>query len=115
MPKVLQRGSIIRAVLNDHNGKSSEHFAVVLSDNTAIQNGGPLAVAGISTTIEDPLPSGWYWLNTHPEGDCVTGLREACVVKATWLDIVKIADVKEIRGRAPARIVKQLLTFVSGA
>ena len=56
--KELERGSIIKAPLDDFNGTIASHFAVILSSTEAIKRGDPLVVAGISTIYKTPLPPG---------------------------------------------------------
>ena len=109
MPKPLKQGAIILAPLNDHHGKTSIHFAVVLTSDNDIERGSDLIVAGISTSYEYPLPANWFLLDTLPGiGHPITGLKEACVVKNDWRDVVRQSDVIEVRGRVQSRIGKQL-------
>lgn len=108
----LQRGTIILAKLNDHHGKISEHFGIITTSTADIQAGADLAVVGISTKYNLPLPPHWFALKTHPRGLCETKLRRPCVAKASWQDVVKQGDVIEIRGRAPAGIVRQILKYI---
>lgn len=112
MDKELRRGSVIRARLDDHNGKVSEHFAVVLTSNEDIAAGADLLVAGISTQFSHPIPSHWHYLENHPLGDCQTGLRRPCVVKASWTDVVPQDKVLEVRGYAPTQIVKLIKRYI---
>lgn len=112
MPNEIKRGTIILAMLDDHNGKVSKHFAIVTSKTVDIERGEDLAVVGISTSYRLPLPSHWHFLETHPTGNCQTGLRESCVAKSDWQDSVKQSDVIAVKGRAPAGIVKQILKFI---
>jgi hypothetical protein len=115
VPITLRRGTIIKAVLDDHHGKKSEHFAVVLTKTADIQAGSDLSVAGISTSVVDAsgaTPSHWHFLDTKPGGDPNTGLYETCVVKPDWADVVRQSDVVALTGYAPTRIVKQLIKYV---
>ncbi len=114
MPEELKRGSIILAKLDDHSGKVSEHFAVVLTSSADIHRGATLVVAGISTSFRQPLPTNWFVIDHIPGGrHPMTGMSEACVVKADWLDSIDQADVIEVRGRTTARIVRQLLAWLN--
>jgi hypothetical protein len=108
----LKVGSIVRAVLDDHHGKASEHFAIVIASSESIVRGDDLAVVGISTSFKYPLPPHWYPLETRPGGHPITGLHEACVAKADWFNVIKQSDILEIRGRAPSRIVKQIALYI---
>lgn len=110
MPDDLKQGSIILARLDDHHGKLSKHFAVVLTKTEDILKGDDLAVAGISTSFRMPLPSNWLALNSKPGvGDKITKLRAACVVKADWLNVIKQSDVIMVRGRVLAKTMSHLL------
>ena len=110
----IRTGTIILAEIREPNGKpAGGHFAVVLSSQAEIDAGEDLRVAVCTTSFQLPLPSGWFFLPTKPQGHAVTGLREACVVKATWLQSVPQANVIKIRGRAPASIVRQILNWLA--
>ena len=89
---------------------------MVLSANVEIQTGADLRVAGCSTNPPplQTLPSGWFWLPSKPGpgGDPVTGLAEACIVKATWLCTVPQGAVRRVSGRAPAAVFKKLLNWI---
>jgi mRNA-degrading endonuclease toxin of MazEF toxin-antitoxin module len=108
----IKRGSIVLASLNDYHGKTSAHYAVVLTSSENIRHGSDLVVAGISTSFRHPLPPQWFALDTHPLGHPITGLKEACVVKADWIDIVRQDEVICVQGRALARTVKQILAYI---
>lgn len=110
MTKPLKIGSIILAPLNDHHGKISLHFAVVMTSDADIAAGSDLVVAAISTSfLPLPLPANWFPVDSVPViGHPITGLKEACVVKDVWRDIVRQIDVVEIRGRLQSRIFRQL-------
>lgn len=47
--------------------------------------------------------------NGHPD----TGLKEACVAKATWVQIVPKEAVISIAGRAPMKLCRQIITWLS--
>ena len=117
-PFTITTGTIIWADLRRPDGTTAgDHPAVVLSAGAEIATGADLRVAGCTT---NPAPaqcvqSGWYRLPSKPGpgGDPVTGLEEACIVKATWLCVVPRAAVRKVSKRAPARIVKQLLNWIT--
>jgi hypothetical protein len=82
------------------------HWCVVLNPQSEIDAGMDLRVAVITTnTGRPPLPSGWFEMPHAPEsgGHPITGLTEACVVKATWLQVIPQSSVlklgKECRRR----------------
>jgi len=110
----IRPGTIILAQVNDPTGKPArEHFAVVLNSQAEIEAGEDLRVAVCTTSFETPLRSGWFAIPTKPGGHAITGLGEACVVKATWLQVVPQANVIKVRGRAPAAIVRQIRNWLA--
>jgi hypothetical protein len=108
----ISTGTIVLAPVCDPNGTPVyHHYAVVLNPKIEILAGSDLRVAVCSTNMY-PLRSGWFPLPTKPGGHAMTGLTEACVVKATWIQIVPQASVIAIRGRCPARIFKQVQNWL---
>jgi mRNA-degrading endonuclease toxin of MazEF toxin-antitoxin module len=112
VPGLLQRGTIILADLDDYNGKISPHFAIILTSTAEIEAGADLFVVGISTSFTRPLPSHWFEMESHPNGDCTTKLRRPCVAKADWQNVIKASQIKVVRGRAKASTVKQILRYI---
>lgn len=107
-------GTIILAPVNEPSGKpAGDHFAVVLNAQSEIDAGADLRVAVCTTSFDLPLRSGWFDIPTKPRGHAITGMSEACVVKATWLQVVPQADVIKIKGRAPASILRQILNWLA--
>jgi mRNA interferase MazF len=112
--ETIQRGTIIWAELSDPNGRNAKpRPAVVLSTQPHIDTHGDLVVAVITTDFTHPLPSGWFAIPTMPGGHAITGLDQACVVKATWLKQVPRTQVQAIMGRAPSRVVREILNFLA--
>jgi PemK-like, MazF-like toxin of type II toxin-antitoxin system len=106
-------GTIVLADVADPNGNpAGPHPAVVLNRQDEIDAGDDLWVAVCSTSFGYPLRSGWFDMPTQPGGHPATGLTEACVVKATWLQTVPQAKVIRLYKRAPVRIVKQVLDWL---
>ena len=110
----LERGTIIRAPLDDFNGHIVPHHAVILSSTEWIKTGGPIVVAGVSTTYRHPLPAGQFLMDympgrPHPD----TGLSESCAVKGDWLNVVDQSDIIAVFKRCKPRIVRDLIAFVN--
>jgi hypothetical protein len=109
----IQFGTIILAVVEDPNGDpAGPHPAIVLNRQVEIDDGNDLWVAVCSTSFDYPLRSGWFDMPTQPGGHPATGLSEACVVKATWLQKVPQTRVIKLYKRAPVRIVRQVLEWL---
>lgn len=112
-PIRLQFGSVILAEVFEPGGKAAgPHPAVVLNRQAEIDAGLDLWVAVCPTSFGYPLPSGWFDMPSQPGGHPVTGLTEACVVKATWLQSVPQSAVLKVHGRAPIAIVKQIVAWL---
>lgn len=107
-------GTIVLAEVNDpDSGKpAGEHPAVVLTPQADIDAGIDLVVAVCTTSFTYPLDSGWFEMPSKPGGDKTTGLTEACVVKATWIEVVPQSSVLRVKGRAPMAIVRQIQAWL---
>lgn len=104
-------GSVVWAEVCEPSGTpAGEHPALVLSPQAGIDAGLDLRVVVISTSFSYPLPSGWYDMPARPGGHEITGLEEACVVKATWPQRMPQSAVRKCSPYpGPARIYKQVL------
>jgi hypothetical protein len=113
---VILFGTIICANVDEPGGTAAgPHPAVVLSKQEEIDAGHDLWVAVCSTSFGNPLPSGWFHMPTMPGGHPTTGLYEACVVKATWLQRVPQSKVIKLYKRAPISVVRQVLNWLKDA
>jgi mRNA-degrading endonuclease toxin of MazEF toxin-antitoxin module len=110
----IQLGTIILAEVNDpRTGQpAGEHPALVLNPQADIDAGMDLVVAVCTTSFTYPLDSGWFDMPSRPDGHEMTGLTEACVVKATWIDAVPQSRVLKVKGRAPMAIVRQIQAWL---
>lgn len=110
----IQTGSIIWAKVTDPqtNIELEPHAAIVLNPQHEIDAGNDLDVY-VCTTSFRGRQSGWFDVPTKPGGHEMTGLDQACVVKATWHNIVPQADVIRISGRAPSQLFKQLQNWLA--
>ncbi|MGH7192920.1 MAG: type II toxin-antitoxin system PemK/MazF family toxin, partial [Candidatus Saccharimonadales bacterium] len=110
----IRLGTIILAEVSDPATQQAvgPHFAVVLTRNAEIDAGVDLVVAVCTTSYSYPLKSGWFEMPSKPGGHELTGLSEACVAKATWLEVVPQAKVLKTKGRAPVSITKQILNWL---
>jgi len=110
----IHRGSVIWADLCDPDGNNlKDRPALVLLPQADIDLGRDLEVAVISTAWEYPLKPGWFEIESRPGGQCCTGLSEACVVKATWLEAVPQNKVNRVTGRAPRKLVSEVLNWLA--
>ena len=103
-------GSVIWILPEDPNTHEQlgEHPAIVLTPQVDIDAGLDLFVVVCTTSFCYPLESGWFDVPTDPGGGETTGLRQACVAKATWRQIVPQSDVIRVSGRAKASLVRQI-------
>lgn len=113
-PKILQGAVIYSRVTGVPGGGllPDPHYSVVLNDQSEIDAGEDLRVAVISTNCR-PLMSGWFDMATAPGGHPITGLSEACAVKATWLNKIKPTDVIRIQGRCLAATFKSVRNWLA--
>jgi hypothetical protein len=113
-PKIKQGAVVYSFVREPKFGRvlPDPHYSVVLSPQHEIDIGQDLRVAVISTNCR-PLQPGWFDMDAAPGGHEITGLFEACAVKATWLDKVNQADVIRVQGRCRASTFKQLQNWLA--
>lgn len=106
-------GTIVWAEVREPNGTPvGPHPAMVLNRQEEIDAFRDLRVAVCSTAFGYALPAGWFEIPSQPGGHPLTGLHEACVVKATWLQTIPQSGVIRISGRAPRRVFKQVLNWL---
>jgi hypothetical protein len=114
-PAPISLGTIILAPVREPIDRApvDPHYAIVLSPQREIAAGLDLRVAVCTTSFRYPLLSGWFEMPTAPDGHPITGLREACVVKATWIDRVPQSAVMRVVGRSTTSIYKQVLNWLA--
>ena len=112
--QAVRRGSIIWAAIADKQRRtdSKERPALVISSNDSIAAGNDLVVLVISTKFTYPPPSHWFLVPSDPLGHPVTGLDQPCVIKTDWPEKIPQSDVLGVKGRAPAALVKQVISYV---
>ena len=116
MAQTIQLGTIVWADVSEPNGRPvGPHRAIVVSRQEDIDSGADLQLVVCSTSFSLPLRSGWFDVPTMPgpSGHPVTGLKEACVAKATWLQIVPAASIISIAGRAPMSLCRQIISWLN--
>lgn len=111
----LRTGSIILAPVRAPEGTPLDpHPALVLNEQKEIDAGLDLRVAVCTTSCNRPWPSGWFQMPATPViGHPITGLTQACVVKATWIDIVPQAVVIKVYGRSTRQVFKQVVNWIA--
>jgi hypothetical protein len=114
--QTIQLGTIVWAEVCEPNGRpAGPHPAIVVSRQEDIDAGAELHLVVCSTSFTLPLQSGWFDVPTMPgpNGHPVTGLKEACVAKATWLQTIPAAEVMSVAGRAPAKLCRQIINWLA--
>lgn len=110
----IQIGTVIYAEVCDPNGTPvGPHFCVVILPNAEIDRGDDLRVAVCTTSFGYPLKSGWFEMPSTPGSRSKLGLREATVVKATWIQSIPQSEVIRVYQRAPVRILKQIINWIT--
>jgi mRNA-degrading endonuclease toxin of MazEF toxin-antitoxin module len=115
IPDKLSLGDIILVIVREpiHRQPVDPHYAVILSDQNAIDAGDDLIVAVCTTSFHLPH-SGWFPMPAAPGGHPITGLTEACVVKATWIDdAVPQSSVLKRIGRSRKREYRLVVNWLS--
>jgi mRNA-degrading endonuclease toxin of MazEF toxin-antitoxin module len=110
----IRRGTIIWAAIPDKQQRAAtkERPALVISSNERIAAGHDLAVLVISTSFTYPPPAHWFLVPSDPMGHSMTGLNQPSVIKTDWPEKVPQSAVKDVLGRAPSRLVKQVINYV---
>jgi mRNA-degrading endonuclease toxin of MazEF toxin-antitoxin module len=110
----IRTGTIIWAEVNDPvtHAPAGKHPAIVLNPQCEIDAGQDLDVY-VCTTNTGNRQSGWFDVPTKPGGHETTGLDQACVVKATWHNVIPQSQVIKIVGRAPASLFKQIRNWLA--
>lgn len=113
-PATLRTGTIIWADVTDPvtHQPVGPHAAIVLNPQSEIDAGSDLDVYVCTTSYENRQP-GWFDVPTKPGGHEITGLDQACVVKATWHNVVRQDAIIRIAGRAPSSLFKQLRNWIA--
>jgi hypothetical protein len=109
-------GSIVWVEVNEPTGTpAGTHPAIVVSRQEEIDRGDDLSLVVCSTSFSMPLQSGWFPVPTKPgpDGHPVTGLKEACVAKATWTQTRPQAKVLSVAGRAPMSLCRQIINWLN--
>ncbi len=95
---------IIFAEVLDPNGKNPKtRRVVVLTPDSALATGFPIVVAGVTSTLPDPLTSDYVKLpyknppGRHPK----TGLTKAAAVLCTWIVEISRGDIRGRSGFVP--------------
>ncbi len=115
VPDKISLGDIILADVREPVNKTyvGPHFAMVLNAQASIDAGDDLSVVVCTTSFRYPLKSGWFPMSAAPGGHPITGLVEACVVKATWQDEVAQAAVIKRVGRSMKREYKLVVNWLA--
>lgn len=110
----IRTGTIIWANVTDPvtHQPVGEHAAIVLNPQREIDAGHDLDVYVCTTSMQN-RQSGWFDVPAKPGGHEMTGLDQACVVKATWHNIIPQNQVIRIMGRAPSSLFKQVRNWLA--
>jgi hypothetical protein len=97
--------------VNDPTGSPiGEHPVVILSPQRDIDAGRELVGAVCTTSFFYPLPPGCFEMPSKPGpgGHEITGLEQACVVKASLIQPIPYSSIRRIGKRALMSTVRQL-------
>lgn len=106
MPRLPRLGSVVWASLQDANGFSKIHPAVVVTPTGQIRPGQTVRVAAVTTRLTGPLPDDYVLLPS--KGTARSGLRCKCAAVASWLSEASV-DELQVAGILPPAVIDELL------
>jgi mRNA-degrading endonuclease toxin of MazEF toxin-antitoxin module len=116
MPR--EYGQIVLAPVPDGHGHIKIRPVVILTPTEEIQPGEPMAVACVTTHIEQPTPPHHIPLPWHRARHPRTGLDKPNVVKCDWLASIDEADIIREMGSVPGRqmiLIAETLQRLAGS
>jgi hypothetical protein len=105
----LRRGRIVWVSLRDRRGYSKDRPAIILTPTHDITDEDDLELMAITTTYADPTPKDHVELPWRNSGHPVTRLKRRSAAVTTWLDFASPADVLELGGDVPPKLMLQIL------
>jgi hypothetical protein len=103
-PFPIRFADIIFAEVLDPNGQNPKTRRVVVrTPDSELASGFPIVVAGVTSTLPDPLTADYVKLpyNNPPGRHPKTGLTKAAAVLCTWVGSITMNDVKGRSGFVP--------------
>jgi mRNA-degrading endonuclease toxin of MazEF toxin-antitoxin module len=111
---MLRQGGIVLALVSDPQGQNAKaRPLVVISPTQEIASGNSLVAVAITSQFASPLAPDEVALPYHPGGQAATGLRKPCVAKCSWLAIIRLQEVLDIKGFVSNERLIAILTAVN--
>ncbi len=110
----LEQGRLVWAELPDKTGQFlKDRPAVILTKTDEIVSGKQFVVAAVTSKFADPIPPYQVPLPWAPEGQCVTGLKMACVADSTWLVAITEDSIRRLGGVVPPGPMLAIMALVT--
>jgi mRNA-degrading endonuclease toxin of MazEF toxin-antitoxin module len=107
--KSFRYGRIIWARVTDRRGNRKDRPCIILTPNTELAPHKPLLVMAVTTTFPNPPPRWHIPLPWNPDPRRVrTALAQRSAAVVDWLDTIAPADVLDIRGDVPAKVLREI-------
>lgn len=101
-------GRIFWAAYPGHRGAGKERPMIVTSRRADIVRTGQVFAVVCSTSFEEPLEPDEIRLPSHPEGRCVTQLREDTVAVCNWTTPFPVAQIQKTSGLVPTALLREV-------
>jgi len=95
--------------IRDRRGFSKHRPAIILTATDEITGEDDLEFMAITTTYASPAPKDHVELPWRNGGHPVTRLHRRSAAVTTWLDFASPADVLELGGDVPTKLMLQIL------
>jgi len=106
----LRRGRIVWATVRDMRGHEKQRPIIILTETENIRPGEWLEAMAVTTSFADPPPADHVPLPWHPQGRVMTKLRKRSAAVLSWLVEIDPADILELHGDVPTRLMSQILS-----
>jgi hypothetical protein len=101
-------GRIFWAVYPGDRGEGKKRPMIVATRRVDILWTGTLIAVVCSTDFSEPLVPNEVRLPSHPEGRCVTQLRQDTVAVCDWTAEFVASEVHETGGLVPAHLLREI-------
>lgn len=105
-------GRIVWAEVADANGAKKLRPCVIVSPSDQIATGNSIRAVAVSTRLPDPLPADHVLLPWHANGHPKTRLNRPCAAVCSWVPSIEIADIADMVGIVPPRLLIEILEKV---
>ena len=115
-PMEVHQGNIVWANVVDQAGRNSKlRPAVVVSEDSDIENGAPVVLVAITSRFSLPLPDSKIELphRPKPHRHPTTRLYRRSVAVCEWLLTVDKSAIDEVGGKVPSSVMDKILREIN--